>query len=498
MSVPSSKLTDITFHLIVESAPNAVLLVNMEGKIAYANRQSEVLFGYATEELISMSVDALVPARFRGHHAALRNGYLHAPTMRSMGAGRDLFGLRKDGSEFPIEIGLNPLVLVDGVWVLATIIDITERKLAEDRFRQVVHSAPNAIVLVNRQKKIELINQQVTTLFGYEEAELIGQEVTTLIPERWRHGHAALMEGFFANPQTRFMGVGRDLTGRRKDGSEIPVEIGLNPMQTDTGLMVLVSLVDITQRREQEELRSKKEAAEAAYKAKGELLAVATHDLKNPLSAIAGLSEIMLDMKKAEPATSAQDIEFLQSIHEASRHMSEVVKGILANEGLEQQGLKLSPDPVDISALCKDLVFFNEPTAKLKDIRLDAEIETGISLHTDKTRLREAFDNYLSNAIKFSPAGSTVTVTLKTIDEGHHIEFGVRDQGPGLTEDDKAKVFGKFRKLSAKPTGNESSTGLGLSIVKAIIEMLGGSVGVDSTHGEGAYFWARLRMPLSG
>jgi PAS domain S-box-containing protein len=492
MSVPGNKLTDITFHLIVESAPNAVLLVNEQGRIAYVNRQSETLFGYSSPALIGQPVELLIPQRFRSNHLDYRSAFIKSPSLRAMGVGRELFARRKDGSEFPIEIGLNPLVLVDGTWVLATVIDITERKQAEDRFRKVVQAAPNAMIVVNLQGLIQLANQQATVLFGYEEAELLGEHVEMLLPERIRERHVGLRTGFFTNPQTRYMGAGRDLVGRRKDGREMPIEVGLNPMRTDEGVMVLASIVDITERKIQEELRSKKEAAEAAYRAKGELLAIASHDLKNPLASISGLAQIMLEMKKAEPGTPAQDIEFLQSIVEASSHMSEVVKGILATEGLEQQGLTINAESMDLSRLCHDLMRVNERVAEKKGVPFTCSIAEGISVHGDPTRLREAFDNYVSNAIKYSPPGRKVTVMLSTIDDGRQIEFGVRDEGPGLTEDDKKKVFGKFKRLSAKPTGGELSTGLGLSIVKTIIELHHGTVGCDSEYGHGAYFWARL------
>lgn len=493
MDFATTKLTDITFHLMVESSPSAVILANNEGRIAYVNRRCESLFGYPDTELIGRHVEILIPERYRGGHKALRDGYFRNPTLRAMGIGRELFAQRKDGTQFPIEIGLNPLVLVDGVWVLATVVDITERKRGEEQFRQVVQSAPNAMLVVNREGKVTLVNTQTTTLFGYEESELLGADMTILIPERFRPQHAGFRDGFFANPQTRYMGTGRDLVGRRKDGTEMPIEVGLNPIQTeDNQLLVLASIVDITERRTQQELKAKKEAAEAAYKAKGELLAIASHDLKNPLSSIAGLAEIMLEMKKADAGSSQQDIEFLQSIYEASSHMFEVVKGILANEGLEQMGLTITEGNVALSELVQELVDFARPSANRKNIVLKADIAPGLAFHGDRTRLREAFDNYISNAVKYSPAGTTATITLAMTGDGKWIEFGVRDQGPGLTEEDKAKLFGKFKKLSARPTGGESSTGLGLSIVKAILELHGGSVGCDSVYGHGAYFWARL------
>lgn len=492
MEPSDSRLSEITFQLMVDSSPGSIVLVSQEGLIAYVNRQCETLFGYTNQELIGKPVEYMIPDRFRHGHVGMRQFFAKAPTLRRMGVGRELFALRKDGTEFPIEIGLNPLVLVDGVWTLATIIDISERKQAERRFRQAVDSAPNAIVLVNQQGVLTMVNRQATSLFGYAESEMVGQAVEMLLPDRVRPGHPALRDSFFANPQTRYMGVGRDLLARRKDGTEIPVEIGLNPIQTEHGIVALASIIDISERRRQEELRSKKEAAEAAYKAKGELLAVASHDLKNPLAAIAGLAEIMLEMKKGDPAASEQDVEFLQSIFDASRHMSEVVQGILETEGLEQQKLEFDDKSVDLGAICEELIRFSEPVARRKNIRVDSSIQPDVAIRGNARRLREAFENYISNAIKYSPPGKTVTVTLATTDDGSEIEFGVRDHGPGLTEDDKAKLFGKFKRLSARPTAGESSTGLGLSIVKAIVELHKGFVGCSSRVGEGAYFWIRL------
>ena len=232
----------------------------------------------------------------------------------------------------------------------------------------------------------------------------------------------------------------------------------------------------------------------SAYKAKGELLAIASHDLKNPLLAINGIAQLMLDIKKSAPNIPAQDIEFLQNICDASLHMSNIVKGILESEGLEQQGAMLDFKEVDLSALCTSLIRINEAAAMKKGILITYEIEPGVVVQGDKTRLQEAFDNYVSNAIKYSPGGKKVTVSLKKVQDLGQIEFGVKDEGPGLTEEDRSKLFGKFKRLSAKPTGGESSTGLGLSIVKAIIELHNGKVGCDSQPGQGAYFWARLPM----
>ena len=239
----------------IEAAPNAMLIVDRRGAIVLANSQAERLFGYLARELLGQPIELLIPQRFRTHHADYRNSYGAQPDTRAMGAGRDLYGLKKDGSEVPIEIGLNPLQLDEGHYVLASVIDITERKRAEERLRLVVEAAPNAMLMVNAKGAIVLVNSQAEKLFGYGREELLGQAIEMLIPQRLRTHHAQYRGGYSTHPDTRAMGVGRDLYGLKKDGSEVPIEIGLNPLQLDEGHFVLASVIDISERLHAEKLQ---------------------------------------------------------------------------------------------------------------------------------------------------------------------------------------------------------------------------------------------------
>ena len=250
------------FRQVVEAAPNAMVMIDRAGKIVMVNTQAERVFGYSRAELVGQPVEMLVPERFRSHHPELRKTFLADPRPRPMGAGRDLYGLKKEGGEFPVEI-LNPIETGEGTMVLSTIVDITARKAAElalreseqgysageRRFRLVVEAAPNAMVMIDRAGKIVMVNTQAERVFGYSRAELVGQPVEMLVPERFRSHHPELRKTFFADPRPRPMGAGRDLYGLRKDGSEFPVEIGLNPIETDEGTMVLSAIVDITARK---------------------------------------------------------------------------------------------------------------------------------------------------------------------------------------------------------------------------------------------------------
>ncbi len=262
VDITERKRSDAVVRQVVEAAPNSMVLVDRDGRITLVNRQAELTFGYSREELLGMSVDQLVPERFRVDHPAKRSQFHADPKRRAMGAGRELFGLRKDGTEFPIEIGLNPVETDDGLCVLSSIVDITERKRSDALVRQVVEAAPNAMVVADPEGRITLVNHQAELTFGYAREELLGMSVDQLVPERFRAGHPAKRAQFHASPERRAMGAGRDLFGLRKDGTEFPVEIGLNPVETDDGLCVLSSIVDITARQRTESLV--RQAVEAA------------------------------------------------------------------------------------------------------------------------------------------------------------------------------------------------------------------------------------------
>ena len=256
---PSAELMRLTF----EASPSGMLLVDSQSEIHLVNAEIERMFGYDREELLGQKIESLIPKRFRDQHPEQLQGYFRDPQVRRMGAGRDLFGVRKDGSEFPVEIGLNPIQLDEGLFVLGAVSDITERKVAEAKIEQQAHdvkqseeqmrltfeASPSGMLLVDSQSEIHLVNAEIERMFGYDREELLGQKIGSLIPKRFRDQHPEQLQGYFRDPQVRRMGAGRDLFGVRKDGSEFPVEIGLNPIQLDEGLFVLGAVSDITERK---------------------------------------------------------------------------------------------------------------------------------------------------------------------------------------------------------------------------------------------------------
>jgi len=277
------------FRQVVESAPNAMVMIGPGGTIEMVNVQAERVFGYERSELLGNSIEMLIPERYKVNHPNLRASFFAQPESRPMGAGRDLFGLKKDGSEFPIEIGLNPIETEDGIMVLSAIVDISLRKRLEERFRLVVESAPNAMVMIGPGGTIEMVNVQAERVFGYERSELLGNSIEMLIPERYKVNHPNLRASFFGQPESRPMGAGRDLFGLKKDGSEFPIEIGLNPIETEDGKMVLSAIVDISDRKHKEA------RIDAALAEKDILLREVHHRVKNNLQVVNSLLDLQID-----------------------------------------------------------------------------------------------------------------------------------------------------------------------------------------------------------
>jgi protein-histidine pros-kinase len=251
--ITERKRAEERFHAIVEAAPDAIVIVDDQGWIQMANRQTEALFGYARDEIIGQPVEMLIPHRYRDQHPVHRTRYTAAPQAREMGTGLELTGLRKDGTEFPVEISLSPIQGERGGLVSAAIRDVTYRKRVENMFRGLLEAAPDAIVGVNRHGLIQLVNAQTEALFGYSREELIGQPVEILIPENHRRAHPGLRESYFAAPRTRPMGAGIDLVARRRDGTAFPAEISLSSIETDDGILVSAAIRDVTERKRAEQ-----------------------------------------------------------------------------------------------------------------------------------------------------------------------------------------------------------------------------------------------------
>lgn len=470
----------------VESAPCGLLMSDATGAIVLVNREVERLFGYSREELVGQSVDVLVPERLQAAHPSLRHSFVTAPQARAMGAGRELFGRHKDGSEVPIEIGLTPVHTDEGLFVISSIVDISARKLAEARFRVAVESSPNGVVMVDREGTIVLVNRETERLFGYPRPELLGQPLEMLVPARMRSAHPAFRASFHSQPQARAMGAGRELFGLRKDGIEVPIEIGLNPIETEDGPVVLASIVDITARRsaERERLGLEEQLRQSQkMEALGRLAGGIAHDFNNVLAAIVGLAELALE----ESSGSAADLQELLRATERGRSLV----GQIMRFGRREQ---LTKGPVDLAAAVRDSLALLRATLPV-GIEIHAELEDGLpKVHADATAIGQVIMNLANNGAHAMPGGGRLEVSLMRyyvrdsvarahphLSEGEHLALRVADSGTGMDPETAARAFEPF--FTTKPAGEGS--GFGLAIVYGVVRDHGGVAWIDSELGRG-------------
>lgn len=249
---PISVFQDQKFLRLLEAAPDAMVIVNAAGGVVLVNSQLEKMFGWTRAEIIGQPVEVLIPKHLHPKHQKHRSGYFSDLRTRPMGSELELSGVRKDGVEFQVEISLSPLETEEGPFAIAAIRDITDRVRAEKKFRGLLESAPDAIVVVNPEGEIVIINSQTEKMFKYDRSQLIDKPVEILIPKRFLKHHPKHRSSYFETPHVRPMGAGLNLHGVRSDGTEFPVEISLSPLQTETGWLVSAAIRDISERKRME------------------------------------------------------------------------------------------------------------------------------------------------------------------------------------------------------------------------------------------------------
>ena len=448
-------------------------MVDRHGTIVLVNRETERLFGYSRDELIGQSIELLVPSRFRPSHPGVRQEFLANPQTRAMGAGRDLFGVHKDGTEIPVEIGLNPIEGDDGIFVLASVIDVSARRRAEARFRVAVEASPHGMMMVDPAGQIVLVNQEIERLFGYGRDELLGQRVEMLVPQQLRARHPQLRATFHANPQARPMGAGRDLFGRRKDGGEIPVEIGLTPIESDEGTFVLASVVDIGPRKQAEEelRRSNEELERFAY--------VASHDLQEPLRTVA--SYVQLLSRRYRDRLDADAVDFIDFAVGGVRRMQHLIEDLLAFSRVGTRGAPLAP--TNLQAVFEGTLASLH--AALQESNATVTADPLPMVVADASQMAQLLTNLIGNALKFR-GDSPPRVQVGAQHTGRMWTISVQDNGIGIGPEYFERIFVIFQRLHSRE--EYAGTGVGLAICKKIVERHGGRIWVESAPGQGARF----------
>lgn len=472
---------ELSFQLMVEASPTALVLVNGFGKIAYVNRSTENMFLYKKHELIGQDLSILIPKRFRNHHLHLLVQFFSEPKNRQMGENRELFALRKDQSEFPVHIGLNPIVTVEGTLILATIIDITENVKVNEQFKLVVESAPYAMLLTNEKGEIVMLNRQAELLFGYERKELINQRIEILVPQRFKMSHTDLRASFHNNPQIRPMGSGRDLYAITKDQKEMHVEIGLTPITLSDGNFILASVVDITERKNNEEaFRLYTKRIEEKNKELEQITFIASHDLREPLNSISSLISLIIQDEEYE--SNKELYKLLSYIDQSTSRMKNLVSGLL---DFTRLGKNADLKQTDLNILMRSVLNDLASMIQQSNCKISYNKLPVISIYELEFRL--LFQNLIGNAIKYRKSNVPPEIEITAKHERSEWVFSVKDNGIGIPSDQYKKVFLLFQRLHDRNA--YEGIGIGLAHCKKIVELHDGEIWVESEINRGSTFY---------
>lgn len=489
------------FRGLLESAPDAMVIVDEHGLIQLVNVQTEILFEYSRDEMIGQPVELLLPHRYKQSHQAHRKNFFHNPKVRQMGEGRELYGLKKSGIQFPVEISLSPLETEEGILVSAAIRDITERRKAEEKFRGLLESAPDAIVIVDEKGHIQLVNVQTEKMFGYDRVDMIGKPVELLLPDRYAQTHRGHRVNFFQSPKVRAMGEGRELYGKKKSGLEFPVEISLSPLETEEGILVSAAIRDITEKKQMAreiseanvnlELKVQRRTAELEEKNKEleQFAYVASHDLQEPLRMVTNFLQLLQAKYNAKLDDKGREYIFF-AVDGAAR-MKLLIQDLLSYSRVNAREMTI--EEIDTQRTVNYCLEVLKDKIQQKEVKIT--VHPLPVVRANKSLTEQLFMNLINNAIKYgTDQGPLIEIGTTATSNDHVLGFYVKDNGIGINEKYFDKIFIIFQRLNEK--SKYEGTGMGLAICKKIVEKHGGNIWVESNPGQGSTFYFTMAKNL--
>jgi PAS domain S-box-containing protein len=485
------------YRQLLDTSPDAIVVVDRSGRIVLVNIEAESMFGYARTELLGQRISLLVPDRFRAKHGDHEASFFAKPEPRPMGSRLDLFGRKKDGAEIPIEVRLSPLGTGDGMTVSAAIRDVSDRKRMEaqakrtsDLLASAVESIQDAFAVFDNEDRLVLCNSAYRGLIGSAvQGPIVGRGYAELLTA-WMSEIAFTSESAREDFHAERLARRRDPTSafdlRTRDGHSLRV---VDRRTAEGG--IVKTIWDLTDDvRLAEELKVARAAAEAASNAKSEFLSSMSHELRTPLNAILGFAQL-LQRDRKEPLSDRHK-ERVEQILRGGEHLLRLIDDVLDLSRIEAQGISVSIEPVSIREVLDEVRANLEPMASRLGIHLTVDpVPEGVAMiSADRTRFAQILMNFGSNAIKYNRASGSVRFVVS---DGipDRIRIAVHDTGMGVPRDKQDKLFQPFQR-AGQETGPIEGTGIGLVITQRLARLMGGDTGFRSVPGEGSTFWVDL------
>jgi two-component system, sensor histidine kinase and response regulator len=474
---------------ILETSFDAFVGTDANGRITDWNAQAESIFGLSHAEACGKSLsETIISTPSRESYEQNVQQLLAASNGSAANRRFETNAVRRDGREVPVEITISGIRHQVSLAVAAFVRDLSQQKSAEKKFRGLLESASEAIIIVNREGLLVLVNSQAEKLFGYSRAELLNQKIEMLLPSRFRNKHHGQRTQFFGEPKMRSMGAGVDLYALRKDGSEFPVEISLNPFETDEGVLVSTVILDVSARRRfEQELREAREAAESASRAKSTFLATMSHEIRTPMNGILGMTELVLDTE-----LTAEQRDSLGLVRLSAESLLTVINDVLDFSKIEAGKLDIESIPFDLRESLGETMKALGLRAHQKRLELIYEVQPDVAeaVLGDPGRLRQIIVNLVGNSIKFTEKGEILlSVTQEEeLADTVSLHFAVKDTGVGIPADKQQRVFEAFSQADGTMARKYGGTGLGLTICTRLVGLMGGHMWLESQPGQGSTF----------
>ena len=475
---------------LLDSLPNPIFVKGPDSVFTACNRAYEEAFGISRDELIGKTALQL---DYFSNEARVAYQEADELLIHEGGESREEISIGfADGVVRDVLYWRQTFELDDGTpaGLIGILIDITERKRSEERFKSLLDSTPEPMVIVDGEARIVYVNSKTVETFGYSRPELLGEKIEILVPESVRDGHPALRDAYLEDPAPiGISGSQRILNAQCKDGTLIPMDLSLNPIRIEgEGLMVAAALRDITQHQEmQRALSQEKEKAEGATRAKSDFLANMSHEIRTPMNAIIGLSELCL---RTDLNPKQQD--YLHKVHASSKSLLGIINDILDFSKIEAGKLDMESIPFELDEVLNNLATVVGVKTEEKGLELlfNRGREVPSRMVGDPLRLGQILTNLSNNAVKFTNEGDIVIDidVVERSDPKVTLRFSVRDTGIGMTEEQLGRLFQSFSQADSSTTRKYGGTGLGLAISKQLVEMMGGRIWAESEPGKGSTF----------